>query len=75
MKIIMTNEEFDRKCVELIDKIQDLKTEAMLAQFALDKLREEYRKQSQEARDAHSAENFKKFAWGYNKKIKEDAAE
>ena len=70
----MTLEQYDKKCVELIDKIQDLKTEALLAQFALDKLREEYRKQSQEAKDAKSADNFKKFVWGYNQKIKEETA-
>lgn len=42
----MTNSEFNKRCVELIDKIQDLETEALLAKCKLQELREEYKKEA-----------------------------
>ena len=44
----MTTEQFNKKSCELIEKIQDLQTEALLAQCELKELREEYLKELRE---------------------------
>lgn len=67
----MTTEQFNKKSCELIERIQDLETEVVLAKYALEGLREAYKKEVEEKQ----VERFVSFAEQYNNAIKEAAAD
>lgn len=64
----MTTEQFNKRSCEIIEKIQDLETEKILLEYALEGLRAEYIKQRKKE-EAIVAENFKKFAENHNKRL------
>ena len=67
----MTTEQFNKKSCELIERIQDLETQALLAKYELYELKAEYQKQLQNDK---SVNNFIKFVEEYNRKLEEVAA-
>ena len=64
-------EEDDDLYQQLVERIQYLETQALLAKYELYKLKEKYKKQ---LKTDESVNNLKKFAEEHNRKLKEAGA-